>query len=279
MSESDGKGDRPYLSLTQANMLMRCGVQYEYRYVKGIKKPPAAAMIRGRGVHKAREVSLTAKIETGDLMSVADVVDVAATEVEAGFAEEVLLGAEEKEEGEAKVKGRVKDEAIALSKLDVTRIQPSINPIDVEVTLRAELKGFGTDLLGVIDVRDRLPSGGVRIRDAKATSRTPNKGSEHDDLQLSLYGLLHRAESGSWPDDFTLDFLVAIKTPKEDVRITTRDAADYAVAVARFSQVTRVIETGILTPAPVDSWWCGPKFCGYWDECPYGGKGRRKPRS
>jgi len=29
------------------------------------------------------------------------------------------------------------------------------------------------------------------------------------------------------------------------------------------------VKKGVFHPAPIGSWWCSPRFCGYWFSCPF----------
>lgn len=57
--------DRGHISFSQLNMFERCGVQYEFRYVKGIKEPPALKPSAGKAGHAGIETHFRRKIETG----------------------------------------------------------------------------------------------------------------------------------------------------------------------------------------------------------------------
>jgi hypothetical protein len=54
---------------------------------------------------------------------------------------------------------------------------------------------------------------------------------------------------------------------------TERSDEDYRQLLMRVDAVTAAIEAGVFLPTTPDNWRCSPKFCGYYDTCPYG---RRK---
>ena len=56
------------LSPTKLGMLERCGLQYEFRYVKGLKLPPSSPLIVGSAAHRAAELDLKRKMEAGELL-------------------------------------------------------------------------------------------------------------------------------------------------------------------------------------------------------------------
>ena len=40
------------------------------------------------------------------------------------------------------------------------------------------------------------------------------------------------------------------------------------------------VTAGRYLPAAEDSWWCSERWCGYWNICPFGARGRsNRPRS
>lgn len=59
--------DKKHLSISQINMLGRCGEQYRRRYIEGEKIPPGIAALVGRGVDDSVTINLQNKIDTGDL--------------------------------------------------------------------------------------------------------------------------------------------------------------------------------------------------------------------
>ena len=49
MSNETTAPSKPYLSPTQLDMAAKCGMQYQFRYVDGLKIPPAVAMVAPSG--------------------------------------------------------------------------------------------------------------------------------------------------------------------------------------------------------------------------------------
>lgn len=277
-----------HLSPSQLNTLSMCGLRWYFRYVERIKIPPKAAVLRGRGAHAAREKSLGNYIDTGELLPLGSCEAAASDEVDAGFQGDVLFEPEEVEEGVEKVKGRTKDEAVACAKVDRTDVQPTIEPVAVEMELRTHIPAIGKDLMGYADVVEKRmdeelerPVVSTIIRDSKTKGKAPSKDEAWSSLQLTCYGLMWKGMTGAFPNNFALDFLVVYKKakPKAFIQPTERSLADYKMALARIARANEVIEKGVFAPAPTDAWWCSPKWCGYWDRCEFGGRGRTKPGS
>ncbi len=60
----DEPSDNRHLSVTQLKMYLRCPLQYEFRYIKGMKIPPAGVMTLGKSIHSTLEENYRQKIET-----------------------------------------------------------------------------------------------------------------------------------------------------------------------------------------------------------------------
>lgn len=73
---------REQLHISAINMLEECGKRFEFRYVLGIRRPPAVFMHVGTAVDKTVAEDLGHKIKTGELMKRKDVVDLAASTLE-----------------------------------------------------------------------------------------------------------------------------------------------------------------------------------------------------
>jgi hypothetical protein len=77
------------------------------------------------------------------------------------------------------------------------------------------------------------------------------------------------------PDEVRLDVAIKAKKPKRQVLRSSRDERDLQVLVNRVNEFLRTIEAGIFLPAPVGSWQCSPRWCGYWSSCRFTNSERR----
>lgn len=264
-----------YLSHSQIATLDKCGMQYHYRYVEGIKSPPGIAMLKGTATHAAIEANMRAKLETGAPLPSEAIRDAAADAFTAATrAGEYVLDGDYAEMSASDALASGKDGAVGLAELHAAQVAPLIEPTGVEMRVRLpESEALPVVLFGVVDLVDR----GQIVRDTKTSKKSPAKDSADSSMQLSAYALLYAGlNDGRLPAKLTLDYLVETPGGKRSstVQETTRGWEDVRAFVARANAALRVIEAETFLPAPADSWVCSPKWCGYWDRCPFGAAGR-----
>src|ERR1700747_1979087 len=68
---------RRQLHQSGINMFNKCGMQFAYRYVQGIRRPPSAFIICGHATDKAVKWDLDTKIFTGELAKQDEILDLA----------------------------------------------------------------------------------------------------------------------------------------------------------------------------------------------------------
>ena len=267
-----------HISPSAANMAMKCGQQYMFRYKMGMKIAPGFAQIRGRAAHRGVEHNLAQKIESKKDLAATEVMQAASDAVDDAFHGEVKLDGDYEELGYDKAKDVVKDEATTLSALHLERVAPAIQPTAVEV--RIEMPESGTlpvKVLGVIDVID---DAGV-IHDTKTARKSGRQDMADGSDQLTWYALLYRARYGKAPKELVLDQLVQTRTGKVSVNrfATQRNFYDLQAVIGIAKHVLKMAESEIFLPAPDSAWWCSAKWCGYHPDaggpCPYGRRENR----
>lgn len=251
------------MSITSLSMLTRCGEQYRWRYVEGIKSPPGVVMAIGKGVHAAAEANLGNRLEWGELLPEEAVLDAARDATVTTWRKDPPM----RNDGDPDEGGAV-DEAVSLASLHHRHLAPQIEPVAIERGFRLEMPGAPFDIVGYVDVEEE-----GRIRDLKMSSKTPAENAAHISDQLTLYHL-NATVRGEPAKAVALDHLVKTKTPKVVTQESTRGPADHARLLAKFEAAARVIETGAFLPAAQDAWYCSPRFCGYWDRCAWGSRKR-----
>lgn len=264
---------RPTWSQSKLGMFTRCGMQYKFRYIDGLRIPPGVALIVGTATHKAVEYDLTNKIQSGELLPLEAVQDLAALAFKANWnASEVKVDEDELAEAGsmAKVKGAASDKAVRLASLHHRKVAPSISPVHIERYFRLELKGYPFDLDGFMDVQE--PDA---VRDTKTTGKSPSKDEADNSMQLTMYGLAFRSLEGRNPAKLILDYLVDKKEPQEVTQTSERSDEDYRRLVMRAERAHEAIDKGVFIPTDPSNWVCSAKWCGYWESvCPFGRRAR-----
>lgn len=252
-------------------MFFRCAMQYYFRYVEGLVKPPASAMILGRGVHASSEKDLISKRDYGSLLPLEAVIDTAADTINKEWDESgVDLDDKERVIGEDRIRGETIDMAVKMASLHHQKLAPDLNPKHIERPFTVELKGYPVDLSGTIDLQEE----DTTLRDLKTRKDNPPDFFADGMLDPSFYGLAVKALDGEFPKRYAIDFLVKKRVPKLYTQFTERHEGSYRSLLMRIEVISRAIQSGIFTPCNADSWTCSRAFCGYYDICDYGSKAK-----
>ena len=266
------KKEKEALHQSSLSLLFKCGIAYEFRYVKGLKIPPNASMISGSGTHKSIELNLDNKIKTKKFLPIDEAQDIARDEVKNLWNQGVRLSEDEATGSVKEAKGNAVDKAIALSALHHKEVAPVLNPTEVESEFVLELENYPYDVAGKIDIIEDVKS----VRDTKTSGKSPNKNSADISDQLTMYYLAQKIKNKVAPEHLYLDYLYQTpknKTCKYIPQITDRNDEDIKTLLALLEQSFLILEKGVFTPASPDFWLCSPAWCGYHALCPYG---RRK---
>jgi hypothetical protein len=264
---------------SKLSLLQRCGEAFRRRYIEEEVMPPSPRMLRGTVVHSVATTAMLRKYDEGELPTVEEAKDLAASAFDLNWRGVVTLSREERAEGLAKVGGHSKDFAIDLSGFHVETVAPSINPVAVERRITIKPKDSDLVIHGTIDLVDGTPEGEI-IRDLKTTERAPIKNAADLSPQLTMYAMLRKLEVGRLPVKQVLDYL--IRTPRRAERKhvileTTRDEADITAYVARINVSIESVKKGVFMPTSPDNWWCAPNWCDYHSTCPYVTHGVKRP--
>ena len=271
MSEND-RGAPEHISHTQISMATKCGMMYYFRYPQGKKIPPGVAQTQGRTAHDVRDTFLHHKMETGANMPLEQLESGASDGIDNAFAGEIILEADWADRGISAVKDAVKDQSIALARLDHEVFLQTIEPLEVEKMMLVKSGLLPKPLMFRVDLVEKDGT----IRDMKTAGKSPSKGDADTDLQLTGYALGRRLATGTIEKAVRKDYLVKTKKPKAVFQVSTRTEDDIQVLLNRMTRIVEMIDKEIWIPAPADSWWCSEKWCGYWGMCPYA-VGRPRP--
>lgn len=248
---------KPYLSPSQIETYLRCGEAYRRRYVEGERIPPGIVAVQGTGVHVGAEVNFKQKILTGSDLPVRDIIDASVDGFDRGLTEGWTVDPEGPSVGDAR------DEVASLATVLATEVCPEYQPTHVEQTVKIELPG-AHDMLGVID----LAADG-KVIDLKTTSKVWSQKQVDTNPQITFYAAAHRVLTGELAQEVVIENLVKTKKPKRVKLSSTRDRGDFSALAARINAVSAGIEAGVFVPAEAGSWMCSPRWCGYYDSCPY----------
>lgn len=259
---------KPQLHPSAINMGLRCGVQYEYRYVKGEKIPPPFAIHRGLAVHKTVKRDLDAKMTSGELLSNQQVADLAHSHFRRSVSDEgVWMNDDEKGRGEAIVRGEAADQTIRLSLLHHKEFAPTLKPTHIERPFVLDVRGYDFQVAGQID-QEYVDS----IHDVKTKKASPTKDEAQQSIQLPLYGLGFWAANKRVPAGARLDCLVDTKTPKTaTASVAWKSLADFQPVLNVVQRFWEGVTRGVFYPAArvKGAWWCDRRRCGYWSKCPF----------
>lgn len=271
---------KPHVSPSSMGTFALCGVMYQKKYIDKIPRAVGTALIIGGATHSSVQRDLRHMIDTGLLLKDAEIQDIArdAFAVKWNTSGDILLSEDEKAIGEQAVRGAGTDLSVALAMLHHYEIAPNLFPSHVEHKFRLVIKGYPYDILGILDVREegaesKLFSHYVTVRDTKTAGKTPSQQDVDRTEQLTVYAMWERQSSGKAPGAVFIDALVKTKVPKAVSLKSTRNDYDFQTFLLRMERFCEALEKGAFVPCDPTDWICTPKWCGYYDTCPFG---RRK---
>ena len=256
------------LHVSGLNMLSKCGVQFEKRYLRHLWTPASVSMAIGTAVDASVTADLDAKIQTGELLPDSDVKDIARDALSSEWEKGIQVSEEDQEDAITPSKDGAIDASADLAGLHRTELAPRLQPTAVQWPWVLDIEDLPIQLAGTIDIREGMRS----IRDTKTSAKSPVKTLADTSMQLTMYGLAVMAHEGMIPDTVALDYLVRTPKRKETKLVqleSSRTVADLPPLVERIHAAHRSIQSGIFTPAPVEAWWCSSKFCSYYRTCKY----------
>ena len=248
---------RNYLSISQINMFLRCPMQYQFRYIDGIKIPPAGVMIQGSAYHKAVAADFINVRDTHNLLPLADVADIFSTYFDEQVHQKKSVDEGETWEFEAidwedRDPGEVKDEGIVLAILYHDTVAPTITPIEVENRLDATVESVNFVLIADVVTENT-------IIDHKLKKRRFSEDDLKRDLQATAYTYFYQKP-------FEFHQALKLKTPVIDIAKTERSKMDWKFFEMLVPKVWAAIKSGIFYPSPT-GWHCSQDFCGYYTLC------------
>lgn len=260
------------LHVSGLNLLSRCGIAFERRYIRNEPELRSVSLAVGSAVDQAVTADLRAKIESGALLPTEQVADMARDfTVDEWARDDIRLNQEDSEDGWNGSKDEAIDASVAMAVHYHRYAAPGIRPTHVQRRWALDIRGLDIQMAGTIDVQEGLDA----IRDTKTSAKSPVKDAAEKSLQLTTYALAVMAHDKQLPAAVALDYVV--RTPKrKDMKlvqlVSIRTEGDIYPLLNRMESASKVIESGMFSPAPADAWWCNSKFCGYWASCSFSAK-------
>ncbi len=256
LSEDGGKGDIMqigHLSVTQINMYNRCGIQYWFRYCEGVRKPPGGALTLGAAFHGGIAVNYRQKVESGQDMPIADVLDAFSTDFDNRSVDTEWRGDSAPE---------VKDTGILLLKEYQRVVAPYTQPIEVEQQFNMTFKNKGWTFTGIIDLIDNQDT----IIETKTTGRKPSNPRPEHLLQIHAYTKGYQTKEAKGVTGARIDYVVKRKEPVVVSFTPTVTESDMTFFLRLMTRVAHGIENEVWVPSRGHN-LCSRKWCGYWNEC------------
>ena len=192
------------ISASRLSCWSKCRLQFFFRYVLKLQKPPTAALHLGSVVHLVLQAWNMARWKRQPFN-----VEVYRSVFDTGWNEQpVQIDWDGEEEGQRNTAWNMLERYFI-----ETPIKSNELPEAVEVPVEADLSRHGLPTLrGVLD----LVRAGGKIVDFKTSARTPNaEDAKHqNEIQLSGYSILYREATGKRESGRELHHLVKLKTPK-----------------------------------------------------------------
>lgn len=254
----DDDSGRLMLSASSVATFLRCGVQWEFAYVKKVISPPTVRQALGIAAHDAFEENLLTKMVT-----------------KVDLPEELVLDAfsdsYDRQVDDMKgffdpkdPPGTAKDQGIKLVQKQHREISPGIEPMLVEAPIQFEINGV--IWTGTIDFVD----GKLRVRDWKTGARKPQSAANYQ-LAMTGYALGFRELSGQTEADVQLDFLIRYKKQEPGYFPIPSGGPVPDRAIQVFSDTVGLVQEAVLAgrfiPNGLQNNACS--WCGYTAICPY----------
>jgi len=260
-------------SPSRLDMIAKCGKQYEFRYLDGIRNPPSIAMAKGSSIHSAQQENYRQKRTSFEDLPTDDLVDLAVETFRAQTtAGELALLPEEVKVGPKVIIAKNRDKTAKLAEYWAQNAAGRYQPKLVERWFNLQVPD-SPPLVGVIDLLDDQN----RLVDLKTSGKKKSQQDADSSTQLTVYHAAVRKITGSAPSGIYLDNIVQTPAGKMSHGIieTSRGGADLVALTHRIAAANKVVESGAFMPAPPGAWWCSKRWCGYFDRCPHV-KGRKE---
>lgn len=263
-----------YLSASSISTMLKCPMQFYFRYVEDIVKAPTAALVTGSVAHKSFETYYNMAIENdNNRLTPKEAGEMAAEEFTKYLSDtEVDMTQREKDDA--------KPEVVNVVSNYVNCIGKHIMPVATEKEYKFEMP-CGVDILGYIDLEHKINGNekNIGIVDYKITGKKWSMSTLRNSLQFMLYSLMTGIEDVRVHNITKTAFKPLNHEIKEDENGVTAVASNmqilhnvfdiqYSAHLNRIVEsVAKIITSGLFAPCDPSSWCCTPEWCGYWNLC------------
>jgi CRISPR/Cas system-associated exonuclease Cas4 (RecB family) len=137
--------------------------------------------------------------------------------------------------------------------------------IEVQLDFTIDNEAF-VGYIDFIDMREEVPT----LVDLKSSSKTYAEDRIEKDLQLLVYAYAYNQLYDMWPN---IEYQVIVKTKKPKVQVIHLEAEKvqqlWEKIEKRVIALLSGLASGVYLPADPGNWLCSPKWCPYYDQCPY----------
>jgi hypothetical protein len=242
-----------HLSFSSVDTYLACPMQWYFRYVEGVKRPPNIFLKFGGCGHEALKFNNMNKWETGN--------DLPANIVTDKFADEFSVQRKTIEDwdGEDPDKSYDKHQKIGAGFMGdyMEHVAPTFKPAS-QPEAKGELKIGNIPLIYYIDLETDKT-----IVDYKFVGSKKSERDVKNSLQMWLYSIARKKEDTS---------MMFFNKKNGDIydEVATIDDTDRTHARRIVLTTARAITSGAFFPRKPDgqeAWRCTPKFCGYYHMC------------
>ena len=223
---------RNHISHSQCEMMLRCGAQYYYRYIKGEKIPPSGPLFLGITFDEGLSEQYKQKVNSEKDLSVPDVKDIFVDKFDKG--KDTVDWHGDKPED-------FREPGIFLVGEHMEENAPKIMPKTVQDKIEVKPEGFNYTIMTVTDLTTRSGD----IIDIKTTGKSPSKNKETGEYimtdshlrQGAIYNYTYRVKHGI--DAFGFETLNHVRK-KNPVIIPVRTIITPQIESFAFQQIVRV---------------------------------------
>lgn len=245
------------ISVSAINMLLRCGRQYKFRYIDGLKIRPVGSLVLGKAFHITIAENFRQKLITEKDLSHQDLTDIFKVKFE-----DYIKEAEIKEDGiiwqEEDKKEKCYEDGNKLVVLARQESMPLILPDLVEHQFVLDNFNFK----GYVDLLDKENT----LIEFKTASKSPPTTTTTADIQIMGYSLFQKYRKPDKKPMARKESFVRLKTPKrviQEYQVTDFER-QWFLDIVKIAQ--QLIDNNIYIPNP-NGWHCSEKWCGYYNIC------------